>query len=225
MFGNILCGALIASCSFATLGHAASVSFNQSNNWTTGSLSFLGTDGTTVTAEGLLYDSALPDPLFYGNPYIASWSGSSGGIGICSGDAWVNTNTNGLASCNDNHQVDGSGSNEAVVVSFIGKQIDLLSATFAYVGNNDDYELFMQGTSGLNLGLALPNDCFVCTVSNFSVGADSSFAFGAYFWDDDWKLQALEYEVVPTPLPAAGLLLLAGLGGFAFVRRRKPQRS
>lgn len=223
MFRNTFLATAIAGSltALATTAHGASVSFNADNNWTKGTLSFTGTDGTNVTAKASLYDNALPDPTFYGDPYIASWAGSAGGIGICSGDQHVRTNTNRTASCYDNHQVDGYGSNEAVIVSFVGRQVELLSATFSYVGYNDGYEVFQQDGSGFDVGLNLPNKCWVCTVSNFDIGSDTSFAFGAYWSDDDWKLKALEYEVIPTPLPATGLMLIAGLGAFGFGRRRK----
>ncbi len=222
VFGAILA---LSLATFAASANAAVVSFNENNNWTQGALSFTGSDGTTVTAQGSLYDDKFPDPLFYGDPYIASWAGSSGGIGICSGDKKVNTNTNSVWSCSDNHQVDGRGSNEAVVLNFVGRQVNLLSATFAYVNNNDDYEVFALNGGGFNVGVSLPNNCWICTVSNFSVGSDSSFAFGAYQKNDDWKLRALEYEIIPTPLPATGLLMMAGIGALGFARRRKARSS
>ncbi|MCX7567503.1 VPLPA-CTERM sorting domain-containing protein [Sulfitobacter sp. F26169L] len=222
IFNAVLALSLAA---FAAGANAAVVSFNENNNWTKGALSFTGSDGTTVTAQGSLYDDKRTDPLFYGDPYISSWAGSFGGIGICSGDKKVKTNTNSISSCNDNHQVDGKGSNEAVILNFVGRQVNLLSATFAYVSRNDDYEVFMGNGGGYNLGMSLPNNCWTCTVSNFSVGSDSSFAFGAYHKNDDWKLQALEYEIIPTPLPATGWLMMAGIGALGFARRRKTRPS
>lgn len=222
VFSAILALSLAA---FATGANAAVVSFNENNNWTKGALFFTGSDGTIVTAQGSLYDDKLSDPLFYGDPYIASWAGWSGGIGICSGDKKIKTNTNSVRSCKDNHQVDGKGSNEAVILNFVGRQVNLLGAAFAYVSNNDDYEVFAQNGGGFNAEVSLPDNCWICTVSNFSVGSDSSFAFGAYHKSDNWKLRALEYEIIPTPLPATGLLMMAGIGALGFVRRRKNRSS
>lgn len=222
-------GFLIASCLtafFGTAVSAATVSFNVSNNWTQGSLAFTASDGTIVTADGSLYDNALPNPTFFGNPYIASWSGSAGGIGICSGDSSVSTTTNSTSTCSDNHQVDGNGSNEAVIVSFGNLLVDLVSVTFAYVGDNDDYEIFLQTSDEFATNLTLPDNCWVCTVSNFNVGADTTFAFGAYYGDDDWKLYAVEFTPISViPLPASGLLLVAGLGALALQKRRKSRLS
>jgi hypothetical protein len=49
------------------------------------------------------------------------------------------------------------------------------------------------------------------------------FLVGARGEDDDWTLKGVKVEYQPSvvPLPAAGWMLLAGLGGIAALTRRR----
>ena len=51
---------------------------------------------------------------------------------------------------------------------------------------------------------------------------DDSKQWLEFSWDDSVKGAGFDFEVAaPVPVPAAGLLLLAALGGLAALRRRK----
>lgn len=219
---------LIAATAFVTIvasaATAAEIRFHEYRAWSTGSQTY--TNGTeSVTAEAFNYSDAHY-PTLSGNPYMASWSGSSGGIGICNGTPDYSLND---TCASDQHTVDGDNHNEAVVLDFGSLVIKLTSITFAYADSNDQYDVFAFGNG---IGAAATETDFdnsmncgssVCTMTNFIIGEGSIFGIGAFYDDSEWKLKAITFDVIPpgeVPLPAAGWLLLAGLGGLAVAKRR-----
>ena len=219
---------LIAATAFLTLvasaATAAEIRFDTYKAWTTGTHTY--SNGTeSVTAEAWKYDAAIPPNLF-GNPYLGSWGGTSGGIGICSGS--LGSGTGGCA--NDQHTVDGDNGNEAVVLDFGSLVVKLTSITFAYADSDDAFEVFAfgngTGASATDYDFSNLVSCgaSVCTKTNFVIGEGSIFGIGAFSSVSEWKLQAITFDIIPTtevPLPAAGWMLLAGLGGLAAAKRRK----
>ena len=219
---------LIAATAFLTLvasaATAAEIKFNTSKGWNTGS--YIYTNGSeSVKAEAFHYSDSLP-PTLGGNPYLASWTGMYGGIGICSG--YPGSGTGGCA--NDQHTVDGANNNEVVILDFGSLVVKLTSITFAYADSDDFFDVlaFGNGTDaaatdgGLNKSVSC--GASVCTKTNFSIETGSIFGIGAFRDRSEWKLQAITFDIIPTtevPLPAAGWMLLAGLGGLAAAKRRK----
>ena len=51
--------------------------------------------------------------------------------------------------------------------------------------------------------------------------ASTVFAIGVKDNHDEFKIRQIGVELAPVPLPAAGFLLLAGLGGLGLARRRR----
>lgn len=134
----------------------------------------------------------------------------------------------GVRDRNDaDHRVDGSGDNNAIAFAF-GEEVTLLGATFSYADVNDHVEVFLlDGTRGPNLrrGLGFEgrgSDWFNVAAVDFSGDMLTSdlFALGATDRHDEWKLSAITVDVAAVPVPAAGVLLLAALGGLAATRRR-----
>ena len=125
------------------------------------------------------------------------------------------------------HKVDGSGDNNAVLFTF-DRQITLLGATFSYADADDHVEVFLlDGTRGPNVrrGLGFTgrgggwSDVAAVDFSADMLTSET-FALGATDRDDEWKLSSITVDVAAVPVPAAGVLLLAGLGGLAAMRRR-----
>lgn len=123
----------------------------------------------------------------------------------------------------DDSDLDSFPGNEFLTFSF-GTLVSLQSITFGDFNqpgdDNDEYELYVD------LGMGL--------VEIADMGTDNPFNFGGILTDtlvvfaensdivtdfrDGFRVSSL--TVAAVPLPATGLLLLAGLGGLGMIRRR-----
>lgn len=204
----------------ASTANAATINFNVDKSWTNGAHTY--SNGTsTVSVEAFLYtkDSL---PTLYGNPFLGSWSGANG-LGICSGALSAGDCTD------DDFHVDGSETNEVAVLNFGSLIVKLTGITFSHVDRDDRYDVFAfaDGTGAAatesDLTKLLPNDCAICTVSNFVLGQGSIFGIGADSANSEYKIQSITFDIVPAmvPLPAAGGMMFVGLAALSALRRRK----
>ena len=154
--------------------------------------------------------------------YTASWGGSSGGAGVCTAlgrGGW----------CHEDHTVDGYGPDEGLLVRF-SERVRITSLLFSYVDRNDHVSIYNYADAPWPHTLDNPASGDTSRIGydrvetdpyDFSGMVGQYFLIGASDYNDDWKLKGIHYEIAPVPLPAAGFMLLAGLGGFALVRRRQ----
>ena len=119
------------------------------------------------------------------------------------------------------------------VFDFGHKTVELTSITFAYADKYDKFDVFSFGNGAYHGAYATDYEYdiktgggsggySVRTVSISGLDTGSVFGIGAYHHGSEFKIKAIHFEEVnPIPLPAAGWMLLAGLGGLAAMKRRK----
>lgn len=212
-----------AICLSVGTASAATIDFNIDKAWTNGTHTY--TNGTeSVSVEAFLYTRDTL-PTLYGDPYLASWSGASG-LGICSGSLDINA-AGGCAS--DDDHIDGTDTNELALLNFGSLIVKLTSITFAHVDRDDRYDVFAfaagvaAAATESDLTKLLPNNCTVCTVSDFFLGQGSIFGIGADSASSEFKISSVSFEIIPSavPLPAAGWLLIGGLAGLGALRSKR----
>ena len=200
---------------------AASVYFNTYQSWNSGENSYTGSDGTTVSLNGVTHSNGNIYQAGDSSVYTASWSGSNGGAGACSHLSWYG--------CAENHTVDGYGPDEGLLVHF-NENVQITSLVFSYVDYNDEVSIYSYDNEPFPLTLDTPANSATSFIGSDQIELDPydfSHMVGQYFlvgasdYNDDWKLKGIHYEIAPVPLPAAGFMLLAGLGGLAVMRRRQ----
>ena len=211
--------ALILSAGFAS---AATINFNTVNNgFTAAPLTFSnGADSVTVTASRVSTSGALQG----GRAHLASFAGTSGGLGICS-EPFCNTVTGDeIKGILDQHTIDGKNKGELAILDFGSVFVKLLSVTFSYADRNDQFALLDFATNSFTSGL-LTGSSFISTYVFADGASGSKFGFGAIDKKSEFKLQSISYDVIPpvsaVPLPAGGLLLISGMAGLAALRRRR----
>ena len=213
----IVGASLVAGC-IASGASAATVTFNFTNstsanwmsslNYTAGSLGLTVTGGDTTGGSGK----------------VATWTGH--GLGMKSGTdcTWGCSGTD--------HQIDSSGLDDVVTLTFT-KAVSMANIVFNYVDPSDRFDLYEGSTKTVSNGV-VKNLVNLTTGTNsvFRIGAGvqnnttCSRWFGCYTTQTNsaFKLASItvSYSDNPAtvPVPAAGLLLMGGLGALGIARRR-----
>lgn len=140
--------------------------------------------------------------------------GATNNTRACFGGAYV-------CSTDNSTLVDGQGWTDFLTLSF-SEAVQLSAAEFGYFGANDGYRLFYDANGDGALG----NDDFLtgrymdARLEDVASISTTLLGFVASDATDGWTLSSVEVELLPNPLPAPILLLLAGLGGLYAIRRR-----
>lgn len=161
--------------------------------------------GLTLDVTGMRCDDGK-------GPNHSSCTSNIGGLG-----EWDNGIGIKRFGTSDSHAVDGYHSNEFLKLSF-SEHVSLAKLAFSYFGKNDKFRLYSWTGSGWDFE---GNGYSAVTHLASGVYTGSMFLLGATGDHDDWKFKGVKVDVSPVPLPAAGWMLLAGLGGLAAMKRRK----
>ncbi|MBL3568820.1 VPLPA-CTERM sorting domain-containing protein [Rhodovulum visakhapatnamense] len=164
----------------------------------------LTVDGVTVTAyAGVYRDFPNPDTIVQTDCSTTS---------SCDRSVYQGDHGLGVTGFLDGPYIDGFLGNDLLTLSF-SQTVDFSAVLFSFWGNSDSFDLFVDGT------LVSPEERSGPNPYPLSGLRGTSISFGADAMDDSYKLASI--TVAPVPLPAAGLMLLGGLGGLAAVGRRK----
>lgn len=205
--GALAGGALVAMAGTASAASVTSVIDLGGSGGYSSSFSFTdGTVGLTTTGHKLHSDGSIGDQKTMGQ-----WGG---GLGVKS-DRW------------DQHFVDSNGADEVVKFLF-DTAVKIEKIWFTYVDCYDDFafSVFSPGGSVTHFDsdLDIDENGYGYGSYTFASGYVSTmFGIGAAGHGDSFKIRKIQFsyddDPAPVPLPAAGWLMLAGLGGLAAVRR------
>ncbi len=123
-----------------------------------------------------------------------------------------------------NNDIDGFGSNDILIFSF-DQEVTLTQILFENFAPGDGFVFAQPGVSPNADRFSINPLGFPDTDGDEGVFdlnfTGSVFGIGAIFGGDDFLLSGLTFDVAPVPLPAAGWMLLAGVGGLAAMRRKR----
>lgn len=142
----------------------------------------------------------------------------SNGLGVCNGNEARYTRRGNYYCTSPQHTLDGTGASERISFDLgAGVQGTITQIVFADYGHPDRFDI----RSGV--GNAYNEHFYGGDTWNGSIEIGSWFSVVARRDGMRAKIMSITVDYAPSevPLPAAGFLLLGGLGGLALMKRRK----
>ena len=198
----------IAAMVVGTASYAATETFDFTGNYTgtySTSMSFTGDKGTEIDVSAIFGKRGK-----YYHSTVGQWTG--GGLGAC--------NNLGKYSCKEGHTVDGYKNRDDYLKFSLDHDVTISSITFSDYGNNS-FEVYADGAFSSH---EYDRDNWWSTHASWDgeIHSGSTFFIGAVERSSGFKVKSItvDYKLSEVPLPAAGFLLLGGLGGLAALKRR-----
>jgi len=203
-FNKLKAAVAVAALCVGVPASASTFNFLGLSGSDTSSLSFnVDGIGLTVTA-GTFSSGSNPSSIDFSTRRVDR---SVGGQGL------------GVDSSGDAESIDGFAGNDVLVFTF-DQEVTIDRIFFGGVDGNDDFAF--GDVTGSSFTRIVNFQDVAGSVFTSSFGGDTAglgFGIGAIGTADNFSIRGLEVSAVP--LPAAGWMLLAGVGGIAAMRRKK----
>jgi hypothetical protein len=211
---------LVAAVGLSGAASAKTVTFDfsaaSSGSWAS-SLSYnVGGVGLTVTGSDTTGAAG----------HVQTWAGH--GLGVKSA-----TDCTFHGACfGSDHQVDSNGRKDIVNLAF-SQAVSITQIAFSYVDQNDTFDFYLSGNKLAQLGVSPLVSVNSALGNLFGIGAGvssqqvCSLFKGRNFCQTKWNFSAFKLTSITVdapaavPVPAAGLMLLGGVGALAMFRRKR----
>lgn len=220
---------LAAVAGILAAGTAPAATFNLAGSLSPTSAGFsLTVDGITATITGKYFNGGVTWNTTTG--IISSATVVDSKVGRYAQGAGVSSGKH------DEHTVDGYGPNDFIQIVF-SETVTLKSIGFGYFSSDPKYDYFRwladasgNGAIGNGDWMSASTKAASSVTPTGSYVTGKVFGFAAFGDKDSWKLWTVNVDRLPPPppipLPAAGVLMLAGLGGLGGLglwrARRRP---
>ncbi|MEM1003731.1 MAG: VPLPA-CTERM sorting domain-containing protein [Pseudomonadota bacterium] len=143
--------------------------------------------------------------------------------------SYISVDSSGIGvktSRRDSSDLDGNG-NEWLTFTF-EKAVRLIAVSFSHLDYNDDWDIYVGDDLVADDNRSNPywfSGGAGIVAKSFKVLADGHRCGWIFCSTDNFVISKVKFEhaPAPVPLPATGLLLIGGLAGLGFMRRRKQQ--
>ena len=208
----------VAAVAFAGMASAATIDFTDNSVYTSKSnFSATGTTAGVTWTVTSIPDGGLTYTDFDGSDAMSPLANDFDGIGV--GDDEISNNTTQFVTVTFSQNVTFTGAQFLDLFSdpAVGSEDQEMALVFFGAADGTADAMFQGDQEFPGTGYFSGSFSWTGNVLTFGVADNSNDGVGV----GDYALAAISFESAVIPLPAAGFLLLGGLGGLAAMKRRK----